>query len=491
MKFSKKVLIGLLTATCAVAGTVGLAACQGNGNKPEQPTVTIGDNGNVFVNGVDTGIAAKTDVSVSYVLQVGDKVTVYYSDGTSQEVPFLNTNLSVGANKINLSLDALATGLTYKFAPGKAGDYFISVTGENAKVTVGNETVSGTYVAKLTKDDDVLEVKCATANGKAGSYTINVNPVTVLLFSNVSNIVLPKKGATAYYSVNVESGVAGAYTFNVGFSGQDAQYDYTFTVNGKAYPVGGFHPDSFSTILKEGENLIAITSSLQADSSATLSFTAIPSGGTLNIGDNNLSFEQADTFYAYTFTPTEDGEYSVKIPAGINDSNEVVSTLKVQNAEGDVIADVQIEPNEDNVIVSTPFEAKANEKVLLFVMADCAGYEKLSSYKLTIDKFVPPTISSADNTDENTAAEINVNENGSKVVLNVKTAGTYVLHISFSMMAYNEVVSLGDHQFLSSDRSSLTLELNLEAGDNDISLVYESAGWDSSITVYAYLTAKA
>ena len=95
MKFSKKVLICLLTATCAVAGTVGLAACQGN--KPEQPTVTIGDNGNVFVNGVDTGIAAKTDVSVSYVLQVGDKVTVYYSDGTSQEVPFLNTNLSVGA----------------------------------------------------------------------------------------------------------------------------------------------------------------------------------------------------------------------------------------------------------------------------------------------------------------------------------------------------------------------------------------------------------
>ena len=291
----------------------------------------------------------------------------------------------------------------------------------------------------------MLEVKCATANGKAGSYTINVNPVTVLLFSNVSNIVLPKKGATAYYSVNVESGVAGAYTFNVGFSGQDAKYDYTFTVNGKAYPVGGFHPNSFSTILKEGENLIAITSSLQADSSATLSFTAIPSGGTLNIGDNNLSFEQADTFYAYTFTPTEDGEYSVKIPAGINDKYEMVSTLKVQNAEGDVIADVKIEPNEDNVIVSTPFEAKANEKVLLFVMADCAGYEKLSSYKLTIDKFVPPTISSAEHTDENTAAEINVNENGSKVVLNVETAGTYVLHISFSRMANNEVVSLGNH----------------------------------------------
>ena len=66
MKFSKKVLIGLLTATCAVAGTVGLAACQGNGNKPEQPTVTIGDNGNVFVNGVDTGIAAKTDVSLLF-----------------------------------------------------------------------------------------------------------------------------------------------------------------------------------------------------------------------------------------------------------------------------------------------------------------------------------------------------------------------------------------------------------------------------------------
>lgn len=230
---------------------------------------------------------------------------------------------------------------------------------------------------------------------------------------------------------------------------------------------------------------------MQADSSATLSFTAIPSGGTLNIGDNNLSFEQADTFYAYTFTPTEDGEYSVKIPAGINDKYEMVSTLKVQNAEGDVIADVKIEPNEDNVIVSTPFEAKANEKVLLFVMADCAGYEKLSSYKLTIDKFVPPTISSAEHTDENTAAEINVNENGSKVVLNVETAGTYVLHISFSRMANNEVVSLGNHQFLSSDESTLTLELNLEAGDNDISLVYESAGWDSSITVYAYLTAKA
>lgn len=116
-------------------------------------------------------------------------------------------------------------------------------------------------------------------------------------------------------------------------------------------------------------------------------------------------------------------------------------------------------------------------------MADCAGYEKLSSYKLTIDKFVPPTISSAEHTDENTAAEINVNENGSKVVLNVETAGTYVLHISFSRMANNEVVSLGNHQFLSSDESTLTLELNLEAGDNDISLVYESAGWDSSITV--------
>ena len=111
--------------------------------------------------------------------------------------------------------------------------------------------------------------------------------------------------------------------------------------------------------------------------------------------------------------------------------------------------------------------------------------DRINEYSLTIYYYED------NNTDENTAAEINVNENGSKVVLNVETAGTYVLHISFSMMAYNEVVSLGDHQFLSSDRSSLTLELNLEAGDNDISLVYESAGWDSSITVYAYLTAKA
>lgn len=494
MKFNKKVLIGLLTATCAVAGTFGLAACQDK-TPTEKPEVTIGENGNVFVNGVDTGIAAKPEgdgVTVSYVLQVGNKVTVYYSDGTSQEVPFVNTDLSAGANVINLPLDALATGTTYKFAPGKAGDYFISVAGDNAKVTVGNETVSGTYVAKLEKDDDVLEIKCATVNGKAGSYTINVNPVTVLLFSNVSNIVLPRKGTTAYYCVNVESSAVGAYTFNVGFNGNDAKYDYTFTVNGKAYPVGGYHPASFGAILNEGENLIAVTSALQADSSATLSFTAIPSGGTLTVGDNNLSFEKADTFYAYTFTPTEDGDYSIAIPAGINDNYDIVSTLKVQNAEGDVIVDVDTsDPNEDNVIVSASFEAKANEQVLLLVMADCGSYPKLESYKLSINKYVPPTISATENSDIDNAAEITVNENGSKVLLNVETAGTYVLNIEFSRMAYNEVISLGDHQFLSSDNSSLTLELTLEAGDNLVEFVYESAGWDSSITVFAYLAPKA
>lgn len=126
MKFNKKVLIGLLTASCVVAGTLGLAACSGSkgekGDKGDTPQITIGENGNWFVDGVDTNVSAtgskgEDGVSIVYMAQIGNNLVVFYSDGTSQTVPYFDTDLKLGDTQVNLSSDALAAlGVTYTFA---------------------------------------------------------------------------------------------------------------------------------------------------------------------------------------------------------------------------------------------------------------------------------------------------------------------------------------------------------------------------------------
>ena len=389
MKFNKKVLIGLLTASCVVAGTFGLAACEGGEQEEHKPEVTIGANGNLFVDGVDTGYKVKDDndndnnvgetVTIDYVLQTPTGIFVYYSDGTSAEVPYLAVSLSL---------------------------------------------------------------------------------------SDANKIVLPKNGNTTYLSVNVPSGSAGTYTFDLGFSGTDAYSNYAFTVNEKEFSVGGGWTTSFNALLNEGTNLITITSNLQAESSATLSINAIPAGGALSVGENNISLESSDTYYAFTFTAEEDGDYTVTVPAPAEGS-----FLCVADGQGEIIACCYPEagtPDEDyENMISDAFSVKAGETVVLLVMADCSyGDDLEDTYSLTINKIVIPEV-----TANGEAVTVTVSPDGSSVILNVETAGTYVLSLNFATPA------LGQSQVLVNDVTSNLLsagnssvELVLEAGENVITL---------------------
>lgn len=388
MKSNKKLLISLLSAACAIAGVIGLAACKPEVSDPEP------------------------------------------------------LKLTTGKNDISLSTDALATqGVIYSFT-SEAGSYVFEVTGENAKVTVDGSAVDGTAIIELTASKTSAEVKCATADGKAGAYTL-------------------------------------AFAFD----GNDSMAKYTFTVNGNTASIGENRSYSFVARLNEGDNLIALTSTLANDSTATLSFTAIPSGGSLTTGENaSLTFENADTFYAYTFTAAENGDYTLSVPSvGFGES-----TLCITDSEGNILLsenDNVGEYDDDWVnIISNPIPAKAGEAVILLIKADCGGDSNIlaSSYTLTISKFIPATVN-ADGQEN----EIAVNSQGTKVILNVETAGTYVLTIDPDRMGS---ITLGDKTF---DMFNTTLEIELNAGENEIVLIYVPRGPSSSGLAMVSLTAKA
>ncbi len=258
---------------------------------------------------------------------------------------------------------------------------------------------------------------------------------------------------------------------------------YTFTVNGNTASIGENRSYSFVARLNEGDNLIALTSTLAKDSTATLSFTAIPSGGSLTTGENaSLTFENADTFYAYTFTAAENGDYTLSLPSvGFGES-----TLCITDSEGNILLsenDNVGEYDDDWVnIISNPIPAKAGEAVILLIKADCGGNSNIlaSSYTLTISKFIPATVN-ADGQEN----EIAVSSQGTKVILNVETAGTYVLTIDPDRMGS---ITLGDKTF---DMFNTTLEIELNAGENEIVLIYVPRGPSSSGLAMVSLTAKA
>ncbi len=429
MKTKKRILIPLLTAVCAIAGAIGLAAC-----KPEVP---------------DT------------------------------EPPKLTT----GKNDIELTTDALATqGVIYSFT-SEAGSYVFEVTGENAKVTVDGSAVESTAIIELTASKTSAEVKCATADGKAGTYSISISALTSFPITEATQISLPKAGKTAFMNATVATGKAGAYTLAFAFDGNDSMAKYTFTVNGNTASIGENRSFSFVARLNEGDNLIALTSTLANDSTAMLSFTAIPSGGSLATGENtSLTFEKADTFYAYTFTATENGDYTLSVPSvGFDES-----TLCITDSEGNILLsenDSVGDYDDDWInIISNPISAKAGESVILLIKADCGGDSNIlaSSYTLTISKFIPATVN-ADGQEN----EIAVNSQGTKVILNVETAGTYVLTIDPDRMGS---ITLGDKTF---DMFNTTLEIELNAGENEIVLIYVPRGPSSSGLAMVSLTAKA
>lgn len=493
MKFNKKVLVAMLAATCAIAGTVGLAACKDE--KPTAPKVTIGDNGHLFVDGVDTGYEVKgEDVTVDYVLQIGNDVYVYYSNGTSQKIPYVNTNLSVGTNEINLANDALAKGITYKFAPNKAGKYVVIVSGDKAKVTIDDKTVDGSCVIELAGDNSDKEIKCATVDGKAGKFSVTVEPVKALSTTEATDITLPATGKTAYYSVSLAE--AGVYTFDVGFSttGIDALAKYTFNVNGKDYSIGDGRTTSFNVSLNKGDNLISLTSALLTDSTASLSLTAIPTGGTLTTGNNSLTIAEGDKFYAYTFTADTDGNYQFITPH----TSDNPSVICVTDIDGVVLlSDSQwkgVYDNDENPtkLISESFPVKANVSLTFFVKVE--GAVEADSYSLQVEKVIPPTVNVGDKEDNESYSELTVSEKGTEINLHVETAGTYILYIEFGRAAYGygQTVSLNGHVFSSNDTTTPSMEIELTAGDNYVTLTYDTASeYEPTITVYAVLTAKA
>ena len=429
MKSNKKLLISLLSAACAIAGVIGLAACKPEVSDPEP------------------------------------------------------LKLTTGKNDIGLSTDALATqGVIYSFT-SEAGSYVFEVTGENAKVTVDGSAVDGTAIIELTASKTSAEVKCATADGKAGTYSISISALPSFSIDASTQISLPKAGKTAFMNATVATGKAGAYTLAFAFDGNDSMAKYTFTVNGNTASIGENRSYSFVARLNEGDNLIALTSTLANDSTATLSFTAIPSGGSLTTGENaSLTFENADTFYAYTFTAAENGDYTLSVPSvGFGES-----TLCITDSEGNILLsenDNVGEYDDDWVnIISNPIPAKAGEAVILMIKADCGGDSNIlaSSYTLTISKFIPATVN-ADGQEN----EIAVSSQGTKVILNVETAGTYVLTIDPDRMGS---ITLGEKTF---DMFNTTLEIELNAGENEIVLIYVPRGPSSSGLAMVSLTAKA
>ena len=415
MKSNKKLLISLLSAACAIAGVIGLAACKPEVSDPEP------------------------------------------------------LKLTTGKNDIGLSTDALATqGVIYTFT-SEAGSYVFEVTGENAKVTVDGSAVDGTAIIELTASKTSAEVKCATADGKAGTYSISISALPSFSIDASTQISLPKAGRTAFMNATVATGKAGAYTLAFAFDGNDSMAKYTFTVNGNTASIGENRSYSFVARLNEGDTLIALT--------------AIPSGGSLTTGENaSLTFENADTFYAYTFTAAENGDYTLSVPSV--DFGE--STLCITDSEGNFLLsenDNVGEYDDDWVnIISNPIPAKAGEAVILLIKADRGGDSNIlaSSYTLTISKFIPATVN-ADGQEN----EIAVSSQGTKVILNVETAGTYVLTIDPDRMGS---ITLGDKTF---DMFNTTLEIELNAGENEIVLIYVPRGPSSSGLAMVSLTAKA
>ena len=118
----------------------------------------------------------------------------------------------------------------------------------------------------------------------------------------------------------------------------------------------------------------------------------------------------------------------------------------------------------------------------MLIKADCRGDSNIlaSSYTLTISKFIPATVN-ADGQEN----EIAVSSQGTKVILNVETAGTYVLTIDPDRMGS---ITLGDKTF---DMFNTTLEIELNAGENEIVLIYVPRGPSSSGLAMVSLTAKA
>ena len=162
------------------------------------------------------------------------------------------------------------------------------------------------------------------------------------------------------------------------------------------------------------------------------------------------------------------------------------STLCITDSEGNILLsenDNVGEYDDDWVnIISKAIPAKAGESVILLIKADCGGDSNIlaSSYTLTISKFIPATVN-ADGQEN----EIAVSSQGTKVILNVETAGTYVLTIDPDRMGS---ITLGDKTF---DMFNTTLEIELNAGENEIVLIYVPRGPSSSGLAMVSLTAKA
>lgn len=260
--------------------------------------------------------------------------------------------------------------------------------------------------------------------------------------------------------VNVPDGKQGFYKFGLDFSNaSDAYADYTFDVNGYIYSIGSGFTTSFVTQLKEGLNTVALAANLGADSAATLKIGGIPTKGSLINGENTLTFDEAETYYAYTYTVADAGYYALTVPAE--------STLCVAQPDGTVLlSNMQWKGNyddEDNptALISEPLSLNAGETVTFFIQVEDPNLE--ASYSLTLGKAAIPEVNVGDSD-----VEVTVTENGTLVILNATTAGTYVLTVDTGVGA---TIMLGDDYF---DMFNKTVEIELKAGANEILLVNQN-----------------
>ena len=70
-----------------------------NGTNGQTPTIEIGENGNWIINGIDTGIKAEIKdngiTDITFIININNELVIYFNDGTTVNIPIINNQTKI------------------------------------------------------------------------------------------------------------------------------------------------------------------------------------------------------------------------------------------------------------------------------------------------------------------------------------------------------------------------------------------------------------
>jgi hypothetical protein len=402
MNKKKTALIGLATATCLAFGGFALTACNeqtdtrdtvlvniyysekesGKTDKEydawllEKLTALNGKDGKDGADGTD-GTDGKNGVSITYIGKLGDDYVAYYSDGTTQVIPVIDTTLDLGDNSIKLNDVFAKYGVEYKFTSTNGGVYTATATGTDVYVygddeyepylSINQYENINSYSFSLEAGESIT-FTCTTNSFEAGEYTLNIVENATLSFG-ANEIILTDSQALdgiVYAYVAADDGI---YKFSV--SDDSDVYVYgsnKYSALLSVEPDTNFPDDNiteYSVSIKKGDYVVLHCGSFTGDAASYTLTVAKTEPDKINVGDEAREVVLSGS-YTYTANLVVDtaGTYTLDLNPYANGSgNTYTVTVNGQDYSVSYVADLGFKLDLDLAAGTTSISIKSSSSL--------------------------------------------------------------------------------------------------------------------------------